>query len=73
MGSFVANAMVVKIKAIHGRLLKANDFEELSKKKSVPEIAAYLKNHPNYQDMLSDIQESSIHRGQLEGLIKKNN
>ncbi|HPF42212.1 MAG TPA: V-type ATPase subunit [Bacillota bacterium] len=73
MGSFAANAMVAKTKAIYGTLLKAEDFEELSKKKSVGEIAAYLKNHPDYQETLADIQESSIHRGQLEELIKKNN
>ena len=28
--------------------------------------------HDNYRDILKDVQENSIHRGNLESLIKKN-
>jgi len=72
MGSMTGNALVTKAKAIYGNFLTSENFIELSKKRSVQEVAGYLKNHPNYSDVLADIQEASIHRGQLEELIKKN-
>ncbi len=72
MSSFVGKAIIAKAKAIYGKSLKAEDYERLLKLKTVPEIAAYLKNHPHFADILRAIQTDSIHRGQLEQLIKKN-
>jgi len=72
MSSLVGNAIVSKAKSIFGKRLKAAEYEELVKMKSVSDIASYLRNHPNFRDTLSDIQSESIHRGQLETLIKKN-
>ncbi|MDD3127075.1 MAG: V-type ATPase subunit [Candidatus Izemoplasmatales bacterium] len=72
MIDFVGNAIVAKAKSIYGRRLKASDYEEMIKMKSVPEVAAFLRNHPNYDDILHDISVDTIHRGQLEVLIKKN-
>lgn len=73
MGSWAANAIVTKAKSIYGNFLKPENLIELSKKQSLAEVAGYLKNQINYQDTLADVQESSIHRGQLEELIKKTN
>ncbi len=73
MGSWAANAIVTKAKSIYGNFLKPDNLIELSKKRSLSEVAGYLKNQKNYQDTLADVQESSIHRGQLEELIKKTN
>ncbi len=72
MSSFVGKAIIAKAKAIYGKSLKAEDYERLLKLKTVPEIAAYLKNHPHFSDILRAVQTDSIHRGQLELLIKKN-
>lgn len=60
-----------KIKVLEGRLLKNEDYLNLLSKKSVPEIAAYLKNKTHYQDVLDGINENEIHRGRLENLIKE--
>ncbi|MBN2504019.1 MAG: V-type ATPase subunit [Bacilli bacterium] len=73
MSSWTSNAIVAKAKSIYGNFLKPEDFDELVKKKSVSEVAAYLKNQKNYVQVLGDVQEGSIHRGQLEELIKKTN
>ncbi|MBU0996656.1 MAG: V-type ATPase subunit [Firmicutes bacterium] len=73
MSSQAGNAIVTKAKAIYGNRLKSEDYQELVKKKSVSEVAKYLKSHSNYKETLSDIQEDTVHRGQLEEWIKKNN
>jgi len=73
MSSQAGNAIVTKAKAIYGNRLKPEDYKELIKKKSVSEVAGFLKNQNNYKETLSDIQEVTVHRGQLEEWIKKNN
>ncbi len=73
MSSWTSNAIVAKAKSIYGNFLKSDDFDELVKKKTVSDVAAHLKNQKNYREVLSDVQETSIHRGQLEELIKKTN
>lgn len=73
MSSWTSNAIVAKAKSIYGNFLKPEDFDELVKRKSVSDVALYLKNQKNYSETLSDVQENSIHRGQLEELIKKTN
>ncbi len=69
---FVGNALIAKARTLYGQCLKAYDYEQLLKKKSVNEIVIYLKNHPGYQDLLTNVDDNSVHRAQLEELIKKN-
>ena len=57
---------------MYGNRLKADDYHELLHKKSVPEIASYLKNETEYGSSMKDVYEHQIHRGQLEQLIRKN-
>ncbi|MBR0575344.1 V-type ATPase subunit [Proteiniclasticum sp. BAD-10] len=64
-------AIASKAKAMYGNRLKQEDYEELIRKRSVPEIAAYLKNETDYGASLKDIYENTIHRGQLEQLIRR--
>ncbi|MFA5698042.1 MAG: V-type ATPase subunit, partial [Candidatus Izemoplasmatales bacterium] len=72
MIAFAGNAIVAKAKSIYGKRLMASDYEAMIKMKTVPEVAAFLRNHPKYAEILRDISVDSIHRGQLEALIKKN-
>jgi len=72
MMSFAGNAIVAKAKAVYGKTLAAADYEALLKKKTVPEVAAYLRTQPHFVDILKDIQPESIHRGRLEELIRRN-
>ncbi len=71
MFSFASNAIISKAKSIYGKSIKPADYETLLKMKSVPEVAQFLSTHPNYRDILQDIQVDSIHRARLEELIKK--
>lgn len=63
-------AIVSKALTMYGRRLKQEDWESLLNCKSVPEAAAYLKANTVYGDVLADIQESNIHRGELEDLLR---
>ncbi|RJX25866.1 MAG: hypothetical protein C4537_03905 [Acholeplasma sp.] len=66
------NAVITKAKSIYGHFLKAEDYERLVKMRSLPDLVGFLKKSVNYQEILYSVQEASIHRGQLELLIRKN-
>ncbi len=72
MSAWANNAIIAKAKAMYGNFLKPDDYEKLIKLNTVSDIASFLKRHPNYQAILRDIQENTVHRGHLESLIKKN-
>ncbi len=62
-------ALASKAKAMYGNRLRKDDYEELLRKKTVGEIATYLKNETDYESSLKNVYENRIHRGQLENLI----
>ena len=72
MAAQANNAIITKAKAIYGNFLKKEDYERLSKMHSIVDLVSYLKKQKNYQQILRDIQETTVHRGHLESLIKKN-
>lgn len=71
MISFAGNAIITKAKSLYSDRLTEEDYVELLKFNTVPEIVGYLKRNNKYSNTLSDIDEFSMHRGQLENLIKK--
>lgn len=66
-----SQAMASKARAMFGKHLKASDYQDLLHKTSVQDIAAYLKNSQTYHEILSGINEQTIHRGFLEMLIRQ--
>ncbi len=70
MTSMAANAMSAKAKAMLSKKLTASDYQILLQKKSVSEVASFLKNNTYFKDVLDGINEGSIHRGQLETLVR---
>lgn len=71
MGNYAGNAIIAKAKSLYGYRLKPKDYEELLKFNSVQDIVSYLKKHDKYSNVLDGFSEYSMHRGQLEDLIKK--
>lgn len=65
-----SGAISAKAKAMYGQRIKSAQYEELIRKKSVAEIAQVLKNETGFADTLRDVHEASIHRGQLEHLLR---
>lgn len=72
MSSWANNAIITKAKSIYGNFIKPEEYEKMAKFTSLADLVGFLKKHENYKDILKDVQEGSIHRGNLEGLIKKN-
>jgi V/A-type H+-transporting ATPase subunit C len=64
-------ALTTKLRAMHGKRLTQQNYRDLLRKQSVTEIAAYLKQQTFYSDIMHDINENSVHRGQLESVLRK--
>ena len=69
---FSKGAMSAKAKAMYGERIRPSDYAQLIQKKSVAEVASYLKHETYYRKTLAAINENSIHRGQLEMLLRYN-
>lgn len=65
-----SNAMAAKARAMYGERIKPADYSTLLQKKSVSDIAAFLKDTKLYGDTLEGINVKGIHRGQLEVLLR---
>lgn len=68
--SFATGALSAKAKAMYGRRITHSDYQALIQKKTVADVASYLKHETYYSDILSGINEANIHRGQLEMLLR---
>lgn len=64
-------ALAAKAKAMYGEHLTQADYQELLRKRSVAEIAGYLKYETHYRTILAGINETGVHRGYLEMLIRQ--
>lgn len=65
------NAVAAKARAAFGRMLTPAQYDELLRKQSVQEISAYLREHTAYAQALEGVQDSAIHRGRLETLLRR--
>ncbi len=68
--NFSDNAIYAKCRSFFGERLTPADYDEMMKKTSVTEVAAYLKENTHYRQVLSEADEKAIHRGQLENLLR---
>lgn len=66
-----AGAIISKVRSMYGAHLDEQDYAELLRKRSVPEIAAYLKQETHFAPALQDVRENNVHRGQLENILRK--
>ena len=64
-------AVSTKCRAMYAKLLKRSDYDILLEKTGVSQIADYLKKQTSYSAVLSEVDENSVHRGQLEHVFKK--
>lgn len=71
LNALSGKAIFTKSKAMYGRMLTVSDYEQLMHKSSVPDCAAYLKSQTHYSAVLRDVQETQIHRGALETLLRR--
>lgn len=64
-------AVNTKIRGLEREFLSDEDFQNLLHKRSVIEVASYLKRETHYRHILEGVNENDIHRSQLETLIRK--
>ncbi len=65
-----STAVLTKTRAKFGDRLKADNFKSLISMASVADIAAYLKSNTHFSDVLKNINESAVHRGNLESILR---
>lgn len=65
------NAVIAKARALYGKRITLEQYQDMINCRTVNEVASYLKNSTNYQTALSNISETNIHRGQLETIIRR--
>lgn len=71
MSSFSSNAILAKARSMYSRRLTEQNYEELLKRRSINDLVAYLKSDTAYSEILSELKDMNIHRGQLEALLNK--
>lgn len=67
-----SNAMIAKAQGLFAKRLQAAQYRELIGKKTIGDIAGYLRKETYFASVLEGINEQGIHRGQLEMLIRQN-
>lgn len=68
--NFSDKAIAAKVRAMYRHRLTPANYEELMKKRTVGDIAAYLRDNTHYRDVLEQADAAEIHRGQLEQLLR---
>ncbi len=71
LSAFSSNVVLAKARAMYGRRLTGDDYAALLKARSVGEVAAYLKKLPQYGAELAAVEETAVHRGHLETLLRQ--
>lgn len=66
-----ANAAAAKARAMYGRRLTEDQYDELMHLHSLQEVAAYLKERTAYGQVLAELPESTARREVMEGLLRR--
>ncbi|MBD5082137.1 MAG: V-type ATPase subunit [Ruminococcaceae bacterium] len=67
----MADAITAKARAIYGKRLTKEDYNNLLHKRGVSGVVAYLKTTEKYRAAFANVNETQIHRGQVEQLLAK--
>lgn len=67
--SQASNVLLTKSRAMFGKRLTEQNISDLLNCQTVTEVAAYLKNNTHYAHALRNIDDATVHRGQLEAAL----
>ncbi len=73
MGSAALNSVMTISRAKYGKRLTQADYRAMAGMKTVAEVTGYLKSKTRYASALSSVNELSVHRGNIEILLKNYN
>ena len=65
-GKASGNAVLAKARALYGSRLRADDYRRLMGCRTMPELAAALKEYPLYAEALAEVNPQYARRVQLE-------
>lgn len=72
MGNLLAySGIVTKLRAMEARLLTPENFEEIASLQSVLDVVAYLRENSSYAYVLDLLDESKLHRGDIEKILTR--
>ncbi|MDR2606235.1 MAG: V-type ATPase subunit [Oscillospiraceae bacterium] len=71
LSALASNALTAKVHALRSRRITDEQYRELLTRKSVSEICSYLQSATRYAEVLAGVQAHTIHRRQLENLIRE--
>lgn len=70
MGNLLSySGLSTKIRAMQSKLIGEAQFQEIAQMDTVPQVMAYLKKQPGFADLWADLDENSLHRGDIEKLL----
>lgn len=69
--SYSDNAIMAKVHVLYGKRLTGEHYDQLLQKKTVAEVATYLKKETYYAESLGEVKEDLIHHAQLENVVRR--
>ncbi len=69
--SSVSSAIIPKARGMFSERISKESYGELCRKRSVAEVARFLKAHPYFENSLASLSDLDPHRGQIEELLRK--
>lgn len=70
MGSLLTySGLTTKVKAMESHLITDDGFRQMASYETVPEAVEFLKRQPAYADIFSNIEDSALHRANIEQLL----
>lgn len=69
MQATAMQAIIPKARGMFAKRISYAEYEELMRRRTVPELAAMLKRHPYFKDSLATLSTIDPHRGQIEELL----
>lgn len=63
------SGIVTKVKTMGSNLISMEDYNFISTITNVPDFINFLKKQPSYHDLFDNLDEKSLHRGQIERII----
>ena len=71
MGGLMAySGLTTKIRAMESNFITDAQFREIAELSSVPQVVGYLKKNRGYAEVLSELDENNMHRGEIESLLR---
>lgn len=68
--SLTYGGIITKVKAMSSHLVTKDEYQQIAQLDTIADYINFLRKKPSYAQIFKDINEMTIHRGQIEELIK---